>query len=1171
KINYLNKNIYINFIYNNGSTSANHANLNSKAEKEKILTKIESISDNQTYTPTRYIQIECIVPNTDLKLKRDLPLFDKISIDIFQAILTFRNTITMTPWDTTTIFNVFKSLCSDEISIIIENSSDLEKAFKEILIAKYPTQTNFRYKRFLKNLKLNNFYSVINYKYAIDETLKRMKIHKGYSKLELKRLSEESFIDGIPDNILTKFISEGQKTYSQIFERISDTETFIISRNCSNEIYKIKDSQKNTMWCKYHKSITHDDKDCVVQNDFRKNKNGKINNIKDYTILPYLFSRTDSNNSFKVLFDTGSTSSFINYKFLLKNRWNLENINTSVITSATGHKKQTKGIFKCILENSITKSTYNLYLKVIDDLEEKIIIGNDFLIENSVNINLGKMNLEFDGTLFKFNYSKTSDYCLIRPDYSTKKINENSNEELSKIFKDYNSKIDTSKPISHSEFSIPMKNNDTPALNPYPCPQFQEKLMKDEIKDLLDLKIIKRSNSLFAAPCFIKKKDDGTGRLLIDYRNLNKLSIHMQYHFPDIYHAFHNFTGSKIFSRIDLRKGFYQVHINPSDTHKTAFVTNMGKFEFTRIPFGLLNAPKFFHSLICEILFDISNVSVFVDDIIIYTKNIEENLKKITTVLNKLADRNVIVNFKKSEFLKTSLSYLGFTISDGKYTTEQSRLDNFLEWKTPKTKRELQKLLGKVNWYRKFIPNLSGKLHNLYSKLSNKSNKISITDEEIYEQIKQNIFLYIPDLNKEFTIHTDASEFAIGAVLTQESGIIDHYSKKLNSAQLNYSIVEKEMYAIFSAVNKWRPLISGSKIKIFTDNKNILGKSNDFSKKVNRWKASILDLNIMFEYISGNKNTIADNLSRSTDIKTNYINNTPNNSANYTNNPPTLENYLNTFHIVHGHPGYLPSYLTLRKIFNFPKGTNNLLKNLIKNCHFCQVSKINNRIYSEPKGSVITERPLKDISSDVYGPFDASNFIHNFKNDKLFIITFTDRCSRYSKCYFTTNVTSKEMQKAFKKSWLNNFNPPDTFLSDNAKYYTSNNTYEYFKSLNIRQVFASPYNPTCNSLSERINSTISNILRIYKGWNIKIIHEIIENRLNKIVNVSLKTSPYKIIFENESFTKNNSNKRKNFINFDFKMGNEILIKNEQRGKIEDPFYGPFKITRISAENNVFIF
>ncbi|KAG0435611.1 hypothetical protein DMUE_4646 [Dictyocoela muelleri] len=153
------------------------------------------------------------------------------------------------------------------------------------------------------------------------------------------------------------------------------------------------------------------------------------------------------------------------------------------------------------------------------------------------------------------------------------------------------------------------------------------------------------------------------------------------------------------------------------------------------------------------------------------------------------------------------------------------------------------------------------------------------------------------------------------------------------------------MYSIFCALNKWRPLISSSKIKIFTDNKNILGKSNNFYKKSNRCKASILDLEIYFENIPGMKNTISDDLSRKGVIKIIFISEKSKNSGSYYYRPLSLEKYFKEFHILYENPGYLPTYLTIkRKHPNLPKKYNVILKDMIKNCHYCQVSKINKHI-----------------------------------------------------------------------------------------------------------------------------------------------------------------------------------------------------------------------------------
>ncbi|KAG0430133.1 Transposon Tf2-11 polyprotein, partial [Dictyocoela muelleri] len=164
---------------------------------------------------------------------------------------------------------------------------------------------------------------------------------------------------------------------------------------------------------------------------------------------------------------------------------------------------------------------------------------------------------------------------------------------------------------------------------------------------------------------------------------------------------------------------------------------------------------------------------------------------------------NAIINTSKSEFLKEKINYLGFEISEGKYRPEKGRMENFYVWKIPKTKRQLQILLGKINWYRKFIPNVSLKLFDLYEKLKLNKNKFNINEEEmklvfkIYEHLKTNMYLYLPNLNEPFFINSDSSDHTIGAVLSQKNGIIDHFSKKLNHAQMNYSIVDKEMFAIY--------------------------------------------------------------------------------------------------------------------------------------------------------------------------------------------------------------------------------------------------------------------------------------------------------------------------------------------------------------------------------------
>lgn len=235
-------------------------------------------------------------------------------------------------------------------------------------------------------------------------------------------------------------------------------------------------------------------------------------------------------------------------------------------------------------------------------------------------------------------------------------------------------------------------------------------MLQTEIQALLQDGIITRSNSLFSAPCFVKPKPDRSGRILIDYRQLNSGSIEIQYHFPSVSEQFHRFLGMKYFSKLDLKKGFYQVNISPADRHKTAFATTSGKYEFTRLPFGILNAPKYFHNLITEIMAPIENTIVFVDDIIVFAKTEREHLALLDQTFNRLAKRNVIINLDKSKFFTQSINYLGFEIEEHGFKPDLSRLENFHRWEPPTTRKQLQRLLGKINWYRPFIRGASNKL-----------------------------------------------------------------------------------------------------------------------------------------------------------------------------------------------------------------------------------------------------------------------------------------------------------------------------------------------------------------------------------------------------------------------------------------------------------------------------
>lgn len=262
----------------------------------------------------------------------------------------------------------------------------------------------------------------------------------------------------------------------------------------------------------------------------------------------------------------------------------------------------------------------------------------------------------------------------------------------------------------------------------------------------------------------------------------------------------------------------------------------------------------------------------------------------------------------------------------------------------------------------------------------------------IYDDLKTEAKLYYPNLNDPFYIDTDACDTGIGAILYQKGGIIALYSKKLNLAQSNYSIVEKEMFAIFSAISHWRSWLGGAQITIRTDSKNLLGNTGKYDKKTERWKAILGEFNIHYVHIDGSTNVIADNLSRTTS-ETKPVVQCANINENLTAaGPDTFDRYARKFHIVHGHPGISCTIKTMLKTHSLTTDQRRHIMEQIRTCRHCQICKFPLYKHGTLKGVVTTETPLTDISSDVFGPFPVSDYIHNSGKSQMYAITFSDRC-----------------------------------------------------------------------------------------------------------------------------------------------------------------------------------
>ncbi|KAG0435662.1 Retrovirus-related Pol polyprotein from transposon [Dictyocoela muelleri] len=292
-----------------------------------------------------------------------------------------------------------------------------------------------------------------------------------------------------------------------------------------------------------------------------------------------------------------------------------------------------------------------------------------------------------------------------------------------------------------------------------------------------------------------------------------------------------------IFSKIDLKLGYYQVSMDKESIKYTAFSVENKRFEWLRMPFGLTNAPKTFQKIMDKLFEEIRFAIPYLDDIIIFSKSHEEHITHIMKVLKILNDNNIKLNLEKCEFMKDKISFLGHNITrEGILPIFQKIPMNIT--KTPKRTRDLRRILGILNYYREFINNFSEKTLFISDKIASKE-KVQWTEKDktelksILEEIEKADALNFPDLENPFSLYTDASDRAIGAFLKQDKYTIAHYSHKLTKSERNYSVIEKEALGIIKATTYFRSMIVNKKVVIYTDNVNLI-YNKDLSTRLQR-------------------------------------------------------------------------------------------------------------------------------------------------------------------------------------------------------------------------------------------------------------------------------------------------------------------------------------------------
>ena len=418
-----------------------------------------------------------------------------------------------------------------------------------------------------------------------------------------------------------------------------------------------------------------------------------------------------------------------------------------------------------------------------------------------------------------------------------------------------------------------------PFLPIYNLSRREQSVLKDWIDDNLSKGLIRPSTSPSAAPIFFVKKKDGSLRPCIDYRELNSNTIPDGFPLPLISDIMGRFSAAKFFTTLDLKGAYNLIRIKPGDEWKAAFRCQYGLFEPLVVQFGLVNAPSVFQRFIISLFMDLLDVCVvvYLDDILVYSDSYDSHVKHVTEVLKRIEDNNLVLKTEKCVFHSKSVNYLGHVISDKGIGMARDKVQALAEFPPPANVKDLRSFLGLANYYRKFLPDFSGRALPL-TDLTKKGRHFHWDHEamaafvDLKSAIAKDVVLQHPCYEQPFEVFTDASDFAIGAVLTQndESGDmrpIEFYSRKLLTSERNYSVYDKELLAILEALGQWRHLLISSPhvIRIHSDHKNLsyFRKAQLLKPRHARWAEFLSQFNFSISHIAGEANAVADALSRS--------------------------------------------------------------------------------------------------------------------------------------------------------------------------------------------------------------------------------------------------------------------------------------------------------------------